>query len=122
MEGVLQNLRLVVSNIQRYRQILEAQGLTEGLVASLKTGVVSIEADNNLQYEILTKRIDSVRNNVNMLNDLYDQLKEICDVGKILYKKTAPEKVNEYTFTYLLKKVRQRSKKEPTQNENAEEI
>jgi hypothetical protein len=121
MEGVLKNLRLVISNTQNYRQILEAQGLTGDLVASLEAAVVSIAADNNLQYEMLTKRVELVRNNLNLLNDLYDQLKEICDVGKILYKKTLPEKANEYTFTHLLKKVRYSSKSKTSQNENTED-
>jgi hypothetical protein len=42
-----------------------------------------------------------------LLNELYEQIGEILLVGKILYKATNPAKLADYTFTELLKKVRQ---------------
>jgi len=41
------------------------------------------------------------------LNELYDQIGEILSVGKILYKGKDAAKLSDYTFTELLKKVRQ---------------
>jgi len=41
---------------------------------------------------------------------LYEQAGEILSVGKILYKATDPAKLTDYTFTELLKKVRQVAK------------
>jgi hypothetical protein len=105
-EGILQNLHVVIDNAGKYKQLLEAQGFTDAQLAQMETLKASISADNTLQYEILTRRIELVKTNMEVLNSLFDRLTELCNVGKILYKKTAPEKVQEYTFTYLLKKVR----------------
>jgi hypothetical protein len=116
MEGVLQNLRLVTANTHKYRQPLEAEGLNCHLIAHLEEAASAIAADNELQYEILTRRIELVKSNVNVLNELFAQLTEICSIGKILYRRTAPEKAKEYTFSYLLKKVRHESKHKPERN------
>ena len=40
----------------------------------------------------------------------HDQLTEICKIRKILYKQTDKAKLNDYTFTYLLKQVRRAEK------------
>jgi hypothetical protein len=122
MEGVLQNLHLVTANVQKYRKALETEGMSDELPARLEEAVVSIAEDNRLQYEILTRRIELVKNNINMLNDLYTQLTEVCEIGKILYKQSAPEKVKEYTFTYLLKKVRHETKTAAGKNKTAEQV
>ena len=48
------------------------------------------------------------------LVERYLQMSEILSTGKILYKTTDPAKLSDYTFTDLLKKVRQEAKvKEP---------
>ncbi|MDR2139159.1 MAG: hypothetical protein LBP50_06395 [Tannerella sp.] len=120
MEGVLHNLHLVTANVNKYRQPLEAAGMNDALVMLFESAAVSIATDNTAQYEILTRRIELVKSNVNTLNELYRQLAEICEMGKILYKQTAPEKAKEYTFTYLLKKVRHETKKMPEKNKVTE--
>ncbi|MDR2475220.1 MAG: hypothetical protein LBD45_05115 [Bacteroidales bacterium] len=117
MEGALLNLHLVSSNIEKYRPQLEAEGMTDNLVATFDNATESIASDNRDQYEILTQRIELVRNNISKLNDLYGQMAEICEIGKTLFKKTAPEKAKEYTFTYLLKKVRHSTKGKSGENE-----
>lgn len=105
-EGVLQYLRLVEVNIQKYKVSLQAEGLTDDLIARFTDASAAIAADNEKQYEMLSARKELVQNNLHILNALYTQLTAICDIGKILYRKTAPEKVSEYTFTWLLKQVR----------------
>lgn len=67
---------------------------------------VAIAADNEKQYEMLSTRKELVQNNLHILNALFGLQTEICEIGKILYRKTAPEKVSEYTFAWLLKQVR----------------
>lgn len=41
-----------------------------------------------------------------MLNELYLRMTEIYSIGKVLYRTTDPAKYAEYTFSKLLKKVR----------------
>ena len=40
------------------------------------------------------------------LNELYLRMTEIYSIGKVLYRTTDPAKYAEYTFSKLLKKVR----------------
>jgi hypothetical protein len=47
-----------------------------------------------------------VQSNLGVMNELYMQFSEFSKVGKTLYKGVDAEKVSEYTFSYLLKKVR----------------
>jgi hypothetical protein len=105
-KGILQGLQLVNANLQKYKEPLSAQGLTEELISVFTTSAGFIAADNQKPYEIVSRRKDLVRTNVGLLNDLYKQLSEIMEVGKILYKGNNIVKLKEYTFSELLKKVR----------------
>lgn len=51
-----------------------------------------------------------VQENTGLLNGLFEQLTEIFNVGKILFKATDPVKLKEYTFSELLKQVRRKDK------------
>jgi hypothetical protein len=46
-----------------------------------------------------------VQKNLGQLNDLNDQLSEICKIGKILYKQTDHAKLNDYTVSQMIKQV-----------------
>jgi hypothetical protein len=112
-EGALQYLRLVEANIGKYRIQLMEQGLNDALIGQFTAASASIAADNELQYVLLSQRKELVQNNLAQFNDLYSQLSEFCDIGKILYKQTDREKTQEYTISYLIKKVRNVSKQKP---------
>ena len=105
IENVIKSLHLVNASITKYKTELTAQGLSEELANKFVTPAVSIAADKEAQYEILTNRKAIVQNNVSVCNNLYSQLCEIMKVGKILYKATDPVKLQEYTFTDLKKRV-----------------
>lgn len=56
-EGVIHNLKLVVANSRTYNNaLLMSKGLTEILIDSLAATTVSIAADRQLHYEILSNR------------------------------------------------------------------
>jgi translation elongation factor EF-1beta len=105
-EGVLKNLRTVIANIELYRSQLIEQGCDEKTIAQFSNALTEIEADNQRQFEIVSKRKTIVKNNVNLINDLYKTIMEICDVGKAIYKGKNELKVKDYTFTELRKSVR----------------
>lgn len=105
-EGVIGNLGVVLSNINHYKPLLMAQGLTENLIALLTGAVTSINTDRQAQYVIATNRAALVRNNLGVLNNLNATLMEMINVGKILYKSSDPVKKKEYAFAELRRKVR----------------
>jgi hypothetical protein len=105
-EGVLKNLRTVIANIELYRTQLIEQGCDEKTITHFSDALTAIETDNQRQFEIVSKRKTIVENNVNLINDLYKTIIEICDVGKTIYKGKNELKVRDYTFTELKKAVR----------------
>lgn len=117
VEAVVKQLSSLLANISKYKDALAAQGLTDQVTEVLNTLLTSLKNDSLERYEILSNRRLTVQNNIGVLNDLYARITEIAAIGKILYKKD-PVKLSEYTFSSLLKKVRQieKSKKEETES------
>ena len=109
-ERVIDRLRDVNKNVDKYKEILTEQGLTDSLQAKFTRACKSIAADRNLQYELFTSRKAIVQGNIGTFNSLYGQLQEICRVGKILYNGVDLVKQQEYTFAELKKRVRRMSK------------
>jgi hypothetical protein len=105
-EGALKSLRTVTANLKQYRFQLSEQGFDENIIARFADAIPAIEADNQRQFEIISKRKKIVENNVNLINDLYKVIIEVCNVGKTIYKGKDNMKVKEYTFSELKKNVR----------------
>jgi hypothetical protein len=120
-EGVLHGLQLVTANIKKFKEPLVAAGLTDELEARFPAAIVTISQDNQRQYELLSGRKALVRDNSEVFNNLSSQRMEICEVGKILFKSTSPEKTQEYTFAFLLKKVRVVHKKQDVEQSTGTE-
>jgi hypothetical protein len=120
VEGVLQGLRLVNANIERYRDALMNQGLTEAFITELNTTMTCIAADNQTQYEIKENRKALVQDNISILNELYADIMELCEVGKNLYRGKNAQKLSEYTFSDLRKNVRVSHKTQDKKTENVE--
>jgi hypothetical protein len=109
-EKVLACLKDVNKNVRKYKAELSEQGLTDLFQAKLVEDYTSLNADRQLQYQILTNRKALVQSNVGTLNDLHGRLMEILRTGKILYQGKDPVKLQEYTFSELQKRVRRSSK------------
>lgn len=113
MEAVIKQLVSLLANINQYKEVLAAQGLTDSVTQTLTNLLTTLKSDYQHRYEILSNRRLLVQNNIGVLNDLYTRILEIASIGKILYKND-PVKLSEYTFSSLLKKVHQieKTKKE----------
>ncbi|MDR0603878.1 MAG: hypothetical protein LBG80_06200 [Bacteroidales bacterium] len=105
-EGVHQNLLIVDSFLKKYKEPLVAVGLKDIIIEQFEAAIPLIISDNQLQFDIVSKRKIIVQNNREFLNELYEQLMEILKTGKSLYKNTNPAKSKEYSFNSLLKNVR----------------
>jgi hypothetical protein len=106
VEGVLSHLHSVEANIKKYQNELMAKGLTEALIEKFTAAAILLAADKNKKYALVSSRAAIVQNNLGLLNDLHNQLTEICRIGKILYKPTNPAKLKDYTFSHLMKQVK----------------
>ncbi|MGD9992116.1 MAG: hypothetical protein AB7S69_02355 [Salinivirgaceae bacterium] len=110
VEAVQMLAKGVFQILEPHVTVLTEAGMPQNLLADMKAAVDSISADKQQRYEILSQRKALVENNLGELNELYAQLNEILNTGKILYKKTNPVKYKEYTFSALLKRVRAATK------------
>jgi predicted RNA-binding protein with EMAP domain len=110
IEEIIKGMHTVNANVVKYKPILVEQGLTDELQTQLVTDAESIANDRQKRYEILTNRKAILQNNVGVLNTFHAKILEILKVGKILFKDSDPVKLQEYTFSELLKKVRKISK------------
>ena len=118
LENVLTQMRTVKGYMIKYGTELATKGLTEAFVEKFAETEAQLAENRKTKYEIVSNRAAIVQNNMGTLNDLYDQFTEICKIGKILFKKTDKAKLNDYTFSYLLRQVRRVQKPEdPNQND-----
>ncbi len=108
-EGVLQNARLVYANMQKYQESLAKQGLTAAMMNEFAADIASISSGNQKQYDMVGNRKAIVQANLDELNALAERIKEACTVGKILFRGNT-EKLKEYTFAELKKRVRNANK------------
>lgn len=122
-EKVLDALKDVNKNIKTYNGALTEQGFTDTLNEQLTNAYTSIESYRQQQYEIQENRKALVQSSIGTFNELYDLLKEILKIGKILYKDKDPVKRQEYTFSNLKKQVRRilKEKKENTKDSETSE-
>jgi hypothetical protein len=105
-EGVLNGIKVFLSNLQNHVVLLEQKGMPATTLKTMQELHNTIAESKQKQYEIKTNRAALVQNNLQIFNDLYLRLSEIYTIGKVLYKNANPTKYNDYTFAKLLKKVR----------------
>jgi len=112
VENVLQLIHTVETNLAKYNAQLSVVGLTDTTSNKFPEAGSLLSIDKNKKYELVSNRMALVQNNLGALNELNDQLSEICNIGKILYKQTDKAKLKDYTFTQLMKQVRRNGKVE----------
>jgi len=112
VEGVLKQLITVNGHIVKYRKELTDKGLTEELIAKFAGLGKQLADEKDKRYTLVSNRAAIVQNNMGMLNELSDQLAEICSIGKVLYKQSDLAKLKDYTFTQMMKQVRRSDKTE----------
>ncbi|MDR2927973.1 MAG: hypothetical protein LBV41_07225 [Cytophagaceae bacterium] len=112
-EGVMKNLRLLAASVKKYNAVLNKLGFTLNQLQKFETAHKDISIDRQEQYKILEGRKAIVQTNRNLFNALYYQMKEICNIGKIIFK-LDPIKMSEYTFEKLKHKVGNTSRSSKT--------
>jgi len=114
IEAILKDLKVLTSNVQNQLTPLQAKGMPQAMPQTLLDMHNSLAATRQKQLEIKSNRAAIVQNNMKTLNDLYLRMSEIYNIGKVLYKNTDPAKYADYTFTTLLRKVRNSPKSSAT--------
>jgi phosphopentomutase len=103
-------LQTIDDNIKKYKMDLIAKRLSSVLIAKLSVTRKLLDEDMDKKFALVSRRYAFVQKNRSLLNDLYDQLNEICSVGKILYRQTNKAKLKDYSFTQMMNQVRRNTK------------
>lgn len=111
-EALISNLSKVIQNIESNLAALKTAGMPDTFIADLKNLSTALTDNRQQQFQIDSNRKAIVQNNLDVLNNVFVLLKEIYAIGKILYYNSNKAKYKEYTFTELLKKVKQSTKTE----------
>jgi hypothetical protein len=114
IEAVLNGIKIVNGNIQTYGAALEAKGMPATVAKSLQDFQTALAENKQKQFELKTKRAGLVQDNTVLFNRLFEKLSEIFTIGKVLYKTSNSAKYNDYTYTKLIKKVRNTTQKVTT--------
>jgi hypothetical protein len=110
-ESVIKNLKAITASIATYNGVLAPLGLTDDLTAVFSQAYTDISAFKQQKYEINSNRASIIQNNIGEMNELWGLMSEILKVGKILYSSSDPARLQDYSFTHLMKQVRRVMKK-----------
>jgi len=104
----------LITNVDANFDLISAKGFTAAAKEVLVNTKKSVKADNDLQNTKLNEKGDLVENNLESLNDLWDNMTDILKNGKILFKNSDKSKTEEFTLTALKARVKQERKKKET--------
>ncbi len=115
-EAVIDRLNVVIQNIENHKAALMAKGMKEDLLKTFKDAKNEVYNLRLQQKQIISNRQSVVQANIDKLNKVYAQLKNILGTGKALYKGTDPVKLKDYTFSELKRKVKLTAKAKNEKN------
>jgi hypothetical protein len=109
-EALIVALKQISENISKNSEALSTKGLTAERAAFFTTVANDIYTLNQQQYEAIENRKTIVNSNRKVLNELYLEVRQFCDMGKSIFRGVDALKVKEYTYTELLKRVQVQNK------------
>jgi hypothetical protein len=114
VEATLNNLKILLENVDNNIEALKAKGYSDDARTEIGAIQKAIKDDNQAQNVKLDEREAHVRTNIKTLNELWDQMSDIMDSGKRIYKSVDAVKAKDYTLTALKKRISQEGKRRTT--------
>lgn len=111
VETVLAGLKVLMQNIQANLNALKPKGFTDEALALIEKLSKEIKVDSLDQQSKINARRQMIADNAKTLNDLFNQIRDVLETGKILYKRRQPLKLEDYTLTKLRRSIRSERKK-----------
>ena len=106
IEAVVKNIRTVATNAANNMAALVAQGYSAAKQTALKGLADTLENDNAGQNSKIDDRHKLVSENHIAINNFWDSINDLCEVGKILYKAKTNENRPQYVVTTVLARMR----------------
>lgn len=106
VEGLLDKLTHTLQLVDADMAALEVVGFTAAAKTELEDLKISIR-DANLEQNLkMDEKEAGVQNNAGLLNELWEIIAEIMNIGKRLYKYDNVEKTGDYTATTIKSRIR----------------
>jgi hypothetical protein len=112
-EGTIKRLKELLQHADAHAAALQPKGFTPALRDSLKAFIDAFEADIKSQTLKIDERKYLVKDNNKEYEALWEMINtDLLETGKVIYKEKNKEKVKDYTYNELIKKIRLARKKE----------
>lgn len=103
-EKIIKSLHTICTTAATHFDVLNRYGLKQDMIQVFNTTANNLSNDVQTLYEMTVHRRNLIQNNQSVFNDLFEQMNEIMNIGKVLYKSSNPTKLKEYTFSELTKR------------------
>ena len=107
IEGLGGALNFLLTNVSNNMAALTAKGYSAAQHTALNTLMTGFKNDNLAQNAKINDRNNKVIANYGKLNAFWDKLMDISDAGKRIYKSTAPNRLDDFTYSKLKLRMRQ---------------
>jgi len=106
IEGFLANAQSVLNHVVRNHDVLIEVGYKISLSDNLQTLITTVHSENQQQNILINEKEAQTLEKNQKLNILWSYISEVCEAGKLIYRDDFPEKLSDYTYTELKKRVR----------------
>ena len=112
-EGTIKRLKELLQHADAHAAVLQPKGFTTALRDSFKAFIDAFETDIKSQTLKIDERKYLVKDNNKEYEALWEMINtDLLETGKVIYKEKNKEKVKDYTYNELIKKIRLARKKE----------
>jgi hypothetical protein len=105
VEGLLLNLKTVLTVARRNLPALAALGLKQTHIDEIETQFLEISLLNEKQNELMRKHNRFTDETVNRFNELWHNLRLIINVAKAIYQEVDEVKLEDYIFSQVKKRI-----------------
>jgi len=107
IEGLTSALNYLLDNVTTNLVAIQAKGYTDQQHSDLLEINQNFKNDNLAQNNKINERNNKVVENYALINAFWLKITDLCKTGKILYKYAAPNKLDDFTISKLIKRINQ---------------
>jgi len=106
VEGITVHMQALLNNVVRNHDVLLGAGYKTALSDSLETLLTTIRSENQQQNILIGEKEAQTIERNKLLSNLWMYISEVCEAGKLIFRDSEPEKLKDYTYSELKKRVR----------------
>lgn len=100
VEGATKTGRDAMEYFKANEELFENGNMPDGFLTEISDLLDTMELKNTEQNSFFMNRSETIAQNRDVYNDLHRYISEVCEAGKLLYKKNSLKR-KEYTMSYI---------------------